>query len=122
LPLNLIGPAFQIIALVARTVKLVHIVSKRGTSRRLIVAAIGGGNEPGAVPNARTFGRLIALAGPILLTGGIPVEDEGRVSYAALSGCQALGGRMISVLPRQNANVCALVDPSRIEWECPGLC
>jgi uncharacterized protein (TIGR00725 family) len=77
--------------------------------RKWILAAIGGGEAAG--PEVEAFGRLVAQAGAILMTGGKPKPDTKRVTERAQAGCEAAGGLMISVLPDQRQN--AIV-------KCPG--
>jgi uncharacterized protein (TIGR00725 family) len=83
-------------------------------SRKWIIAAIGGGEAAG--PEVEAFGKLVAQAGAILMTGGIPVPNSPRVTERAQAGCLAAGGLMISVLPNKGRNaICACPGQRRFE-------
>jgi uncharacterized protein (TIGR00725 family) len=70
--------------------------------RKWILAAIGGGETAG--PEVEAFGRLVAHAGAILMTGGVPKQNSSAVTERAQFGCEAAGGLMISVLPNKDPN------------------
>lgn len=52
-----------------------HRIEVRQTTRRIIVGAIGGDLDATGIADARQFGREVAMAGCILLTGGVPSRD-----------------------------------------------
>jgi uncharacterized protein (TIGR00725 family) len=82
--------------------------------RKLIVAAIGGGEAAGA--EVEEFGMRVALSGAILVTGGRPFAGSLRVTERAQAGSKAAGGLMISVLPNEELNTCvSIVGERRFE-------
>lgn len=77
--------------------------------RRVIIGAIGGANQKVA---AQEFGRAVAQAGCILLTGG-GARDDGEVKNATVQGALAAQdtsavARAVGVLPAE-----------RVDWEWP---
>jgi uncharacterized protein (TIGR00725 family) len=78
-------------------------------SRRIIVAAIGGGKQSAIADLAEAFGGLVARAKLILMTAGEPKpEEKDRIVCTTLNGCVKQKGLMISVLPSQGKNACDL--------------
>jgi len=78
-------------------------------SRRVIVAAIGGGKQSALADLAEEFGGLVARAKLILMTGGEPnPKEKDRIVCTTLNGCDKQKGLMISVLPNQTENACDL--------------